>query len=321
MPLDLNSYQATAKDIWQGRHDTAEIERYFQIIDVVNVQIDPLLNHDIALIGFCSDEGVRRNMGRVGAKDGPNSLRKHLANLTLFENTYRIADVGNIICQKRDLTTTQKDFSHIISWIMAQSALPVGLGGGHEIAWAHYCGLKDKFADDLAIVNFDAHLDIRPKINNQNHSGSSFRQIAESCKEHDVNFNYYCYGLQHTANTKSLIESAQSLQTKMRFVDEIPLQSWDRGFFNTIIKNHKNIYVTFCLDVLNIAHAPGVSAPQALGLYPEQVLPALQYLAQSGKVIAFDIAELAPNLDENEKTAKLAAHLVSEFIHSYKASK
>ena len=46
------------------------------------------------------------------------------------------------------------------------------------------------------------------------------------------------------------------------------------------------------------------------------MLPALRLLAQSGKVIGFDIAEMAPCFDDDERTRKLAAILLSDFLHS-----
>jgi len=57
-----------------------------------------------------------------------------------------------------------------------------------------------------------------------------------------------------------------------------------------------------------------VSAPQVLGLTPWQIIPYLRLLAQSGKVISYDIAELSPHYDIDQRTVKLAAHLIYEII-------
>ena len=89
---------------------------------------------------------------------------------------------------------------------------------------------------------------------------------------------------------------------------------------DTFIQQHESIYLTLCLDVFASAFAPGVSAPQPLGLTPWQVLPLLKHIAQQNKVISFDIAELSPRLDHNHMTTYLATSLLSEYIHCVASS-
>ncbi|MEC7181210.1 MAG: formimidoylglutamase, partial [Bdellovibrionota bacterium] len=79
----MGSYQKTDATIWTGREDKGE--RFFNKVKVVDLLKNelPLLSKggtSFALLGFCSDEGVRRNQGRVGSKDGPLALRKALRN-------------------------------------------------------------------------------------------------------------------------------------------------------------------------------------------------------------------------------------------------
>jgi formiminoglutamase len=81
-----------------------------------------------------------------------------------------------------------------------------------------------------------------------------------------------------------------------------------------MLERHERIYLSICLDVFASAYAPGVSAPQPFGITPIQALPILRRLAESGKVIALDIVELAPNYDPSGITAKLAASLLNEWI-------
>ncbi len=89
------------------------------------------------------------------------------------------------------------------------------------------------------------------------------------------------------------------------------------NFLGPFVEKARFIYLSICLDVFAAHYAPGVSAPQVLGLLPHQVLSSLEKLAKSGKVVALDIVELAPSLDQDDRTAKLAASLLSDFLHSY----
>ena len=74
------------------------------------------------------------------------------------------------------------------------------------------------------------------------------------------------------------------------------------------------------MDVFSSSIAPGVSAPQACGLQTWHVIPLLRLIAQSGKVLSFDIAELAPPYDRDKQTASLAARLLWEYLH-YRSDK
>lgn len=91
--------------LWQGRDDGVGARRFFQAIEELDYS-KLSAEHTIALTGFCSDEGVKRNLGRPGAAIGPAALRNALANLA-FHHAMKIADLGDICCQNRDLELAQ----------------------------------------------------------------------------------------------------------------------------------------------------------------------------------------------------------------------
>jgi Arginase/agmatinase/formimionoglutamate hydrolase, arginase family len=88
-------------------------------------------------------------------------------------------------------------------------------------------------------------------------------------------------------------------------------------FIDRVIDQNEMIYMSLCLDVFSAAYAPGVSATQPLGLQPWDIIPLIRQIAASGKVVSFDIAELSPRYDVDQRTAKLAGVLIYEFIHHY----
>ena len=67
--------------------------------------------------------------------------------------------------------------------------------------------------------------------------------------------------------------------------------------------------------------APGVSAVQPLGLYPWHVIPLARQLAASGKVLSYELSELSPRYDIDQRTARLAANLIYEIIHHHSDEK
>lgn len=317
MLANILNYEPAKLALWQGRKDSLPGERFFQQVTTLDIRSQNLPKKPEAtlILGFCSDEGIRRNEGRVGAKAGPDQLRQQLAKLACHSKKQFI-DLGNILCEEEDLELAQQQFANLISHCHQLGYKTLALGGGHEIAWGHFSGLSSHYPQ-LGIINFDAHFDLRPlKAGQYATSGTPFQQIAQFCQENKRSFNYCCLGIQAVANTQSLFNRAKELEVCYLSTEQINEKSfdWQKTFIDDFILNQQAIYLSFCLDVFAESYAPGVSAPQTMGLTPWQVLPLLKYILQTGKVVSLDIAELSPPLDLDHKTARLAANLVAELF-------
>lgn len=311
---NLTNYQPAIPSLWQGRSDTAA-ERFFQKINFIHSPEELNSPPKTIFLGFASDAGVVRNLGRPGAKSGPDQIKSCLAKLPCPEDQVFI-DLGNIVCEGDSLESAQQELADLVSLCHNHGHKTILLGGGHDIAWGHYQGLAPHYSK-LGIINFDAHFDLRPWEKNQpGHSGTPFSQIAHHCAEHKLPFNYCCIGIQKSGNTPSLFARAEGLNVPYLSAAEIYEQSmaWQIAFLDDYMLNLDHIYLTLCLDVLAECYAPGVSAPQPLGLTPWQILPLLKYIIQSGKVVSFDVAELSPPLDQEQKTARLAALIIAELL-------
>lgn len=315
------------QSLWQGRKDGETIERFHQLISLKSYDAFlhdlPYFKSSVVIVGFSCDEGVKRNQGRLGAKEGPYALRQALANYPLHnDNPAHFIDVGDIVCIGQDLETAQQELGQVIAKIVEKNCLPLVLGGGHETAWGHYLGLHQKYGkENFAIVNFDAHFDMRPLLHEQGNSGTSFLQIAELRQQIGARFDYYCVGIKASSNTKSLYEMAKKWDVKYITCDAIYKAPASLShFIQTLITTHEAIYITVCLDVFASCFSPGVSAASPYGLAPWHVLEALHILAASGKTVALDIVELAPPLDKDHQSAKLGALCIAEFFYHWKPS-
>lgn len=317
-------YLPPDKSQWQGRPDTPPDACFFQIIQTLNLlenKIGNLTHPAFALIGFRCDEGVRRNFGRIGAAEGPKAIRHALAKLPIQTPGISCFDVGDIFCQDHDLESAQSALGEVVAILLESGLKPIVLGGGHETAWGHYQGIAKVYTDKhLGIINFDAHFDMRPLLpDSKGSSGTPFLQIAKAHKTAKRRFDYNCVGIQHAGNTRQLFETAKKYNTQIILADELHQGQQEKSvdFIDRIIDQNEIIYLSLCLDVFDAAVAPGVSAPQSLGLLPWAVIPLIRQLASSGKVISFDIVELSPRYDIDHRTAKLAANLLYEYIHHH----
>jgi formiminoglutamase len=82
------------------------------------------------------------------------------------------------------------------------------------------------------------------------------------------------------------------------------------------LAQHEHIYLTLDMDVINAAHAPGVSSPQPFGLDPTLFLFFVKGILATGKVRSIDIAEVSPRYDADYQTAKLAAVVLYAIINT-----
>jgi formiminoglutamase len=307
----MKNYQAPNSTLWEGRADAQADEYLFQIIQPLDLNKVENVEPGFALLGFACDEGVKRNLGRAGAKQGPYAFRQALARLPVHK-PLTLYDAGNIFCNSDDLEDAQNSLGLAVKQLLDLGLQPLVIGGGHETAWGHYQGLAETVKDKrFAIVNFDAHFDLRELINGElGSSGTPFKQIALAREKQNLDFNYFCFGIQQMANTKSLFETASQLGVTYRTAQEVNDHNQlkkHQALLNDIIQQHDAIYLTICLDAFAAHLAPGVSAPQPLGLLAEPALSLIKQLQTSGKVISSDIVELSPAHDLNNLTAKLAA--------------
>ncbi|OAT48051.1 formimidoylglutamase [Providencia heimbachae] len=298
---------------WQGRTD-GETQEHLRIHQVIN-KTSPA---QFALIGFTSDEGVRRNKGRLGAKAGPNEIRRQLAGLPLHQ-PLAIRDAGNVSCDDGNLEAAQRRLSDEIVTILEANQKPIVLGGGHEVAFASFQGLfdfveKQNTNKTIGIINFDAHFDLREA--SEATSGTPFLQSAKLCKQHQRPFNYLCLGIAEHGNTKVLFDTADKLGCQ--YIRDKALTSSQlaqaRVQIQQFIDQVDHLYVTIDLDVFSAAIAPGVSAPAPRGISTETFDELFGVIKSSGKITVFDIAECNPEFDIDNHTSKLAAYLIYQYL-------
>ncbi|MEW5249527.1 formimidoylglutamase [Microbulbifer discodermiae] len=299
--------------LWSGRTDAEDGragERWHQRITPLQLDSAP----GLAVLGFASDEGVRRNQGRIGAAKGPRILRLAMANLpATFDRP--LYDAGNVRVEQADLESAQALLGARVAELLDGGHFPLVLGGGHEIAYGSYQGIarwmrelhRDK---TLGIINFDAHLDLRIP-SPASSSGTPFYQIAEECKLAGKPFNYLCLGAADNANTDALYRRAAELGAQVIRDREITAWNLDVTLerIAAFIDAVDLVYLTVCLDVFPAAVMPAVSAPASRGVPLELFEPMLDRVLNSGKVCLADMAEFNPYFDIEDHAARTAARI------------
>ena len=311
--------QAVDRSVWQGRVDALEGElgaRWHQRIALA----DEHSRGGVALLGFACDAGVQRNHGRIGARFAPTQIRRFLANIPVPQNAVALWDAGDVRCEGDALESAQAEFSARMAALLAQGVFPIGLGGGHEIAYASFGGLAEHLsrnaerAPNIGIINLDAHFDLRR--DERASSGTPFLQIANECARRGWAFHYLCLGVSAFANTAALFERAGALGANWRLDEQMQERHLPEilAQVEAFIAPLDAIYLTIDLDVLPAAVAPGVSAPSALGVPLAVVEAVADRVCASGKLRVADLAEFNPEFDVDGHTARVVARLAARMV-------
>lgn len=283
---------------------------------------DPRLGHLIAtdpadledpkgpravLVGFPSDEGVRRNGGRPGAAEAPAEIRRRLFGLTPDPRTEggmerllrRTLDAGDVRVTG-DVEADQERLGEVVGGWLSEGAFVVVLGGGHETAFGHFLGHVEAGLEP-EILNWDAHPDVRPVGESGAHSGSPFRQAllhsSGACR------GYRVAGLLPHAVAAAHRRFLEQQGCRVRWRDETG-PSTPVELFGEL---SDPALTSFDLDAVDQAWAPGVSAPAAGGLEPGVWLAAAEAAGRAEQVRSVDVVELNPRFDPDGRTARLAA--------------
>ena len=303
----MNRYSKPKSEIWTGRKSNQGLYLHEKVAIVDIAKVSRSIEKSFTILGYCCDEGVKRNQGRPGAVNGPDAIRQQLAKMSnhLGDST-RFIDVGSVLCPDGNMEASQQLLSEQVTTLLNQNTFPIVLGGGHDLAYGHYQGIINHIPDNktLGIINFDAHYDLRSNENGNN-SGTPFYQIAKENNSKNRSFHYLCLGIRADANDTHLFRTASNFGVETIMRSDFNHEKWPaiKNRLAGFLKKVDVVYVTIDLDGFSSAYAPGVSAASPMGFDPEIVLRCLLEIINSDKLISLDLAEMNPSYDRDGQTA------------------
>ena len=290
------------KKLWNGKIDSFE-EDDLKLWQVVKDISEAQEKGGVCFVGYDTEDGILRDEGVAGASEGANAIRKGLSELPSIKNL-KIYDYGNL--EKKNLEEAQEEYSEKIADIYSKGLFPIGLGGGHDIVYGAYKGIRKAFPDKkIGIISFDAHLDIK-SYDERMTSETSFKKILDE----DENVEYAITGFQRLENSRSLIRNADEkgvLVLEEEYPEEFTISS-----LKSFVKKMDIVYVTMCMDVFDGSAAPGVSFPTVLGMDAKKGRRILRAIMETKKVVCIDFAEINPRYDIASRTSRLAGYMIYE---------
>jgi formiminoglutamase len=269
-----------------------------------------------ALIGLSGDEGVNIVGGRTGASVGPAAFMQSFNKLSGKDKVHETcAENIQFNAEPGELEKTLSAAAEIISKAQEKSDLTVVIGGGHEFSYSHLFSIQKSFpGKTIGCINIDPHLDLRTTSEGIS-SGSGFRFAIDQ----DVIQPQYLieFGTQPFCNSIDLWDYAREKKVKVFPFSEMRFGRSSQYFQETIsflAENCDVIAISLDMDAIDSAFAPGVSAPAAEGFTPFDIMEMLSIAAKEPKVLSLGLFEMNPQYDIDNRTARIAAAAVYNFV-------
>ena len=266
---------------------------------------------EIAIVGCPQDEGVRRNGGRPGAAQGPTEIRRALYRMTTHGlDTLGVCDAGDVP-PGETLEQTHAALEAVVGELLEAGKRVIVLGGGNDISYPDCKALVQQRRDVLAF-NVDAHLDVRP--DEPRNSGTPYRQLLEEGLLQGRRFVEL--GSQPFCTPAAHVEYLHVKRAQVVPLAALRAKGPARVVRRALRENDKAVAVFwgFDLDVVNATEAPGVSAPNPLGLTGAELCELAALAGAEPRTRVVEFTEVNPAFDVDGRTARLAAAAIWHYL-------
>ena len=248
-----------------------------------------------------------------GTKNGPKEIIKASHQVELFDeelNKEPYKEIGIKTLKpfliKNKIEKALDQLSKINEKIISHNKFPMVFGGEHSITPGAIKPLVKKY-DEIVLLHFDAHADLRESYNGEKFSHAS---AIKRCLDFD-NVKVVSFGIRNLSQSE--MNYYENNRSRVEIFWSMNKKNWDLSKLMRLFKG-KDVYITFDVDGFDASIMPATGTPEPGGLLWEDVLPIIKKVCQISNVVGADINELAPikNFDSyNFLVAKLAYKILS----------
>ncbi len=272
---------------------------------------------DVAILGVPMDIGTS---WRSGTRFGPKQIRSESAMIRPYNMSngaapfdhLQIADIGDLAINTFSLADSLKIIKESYDGILAQGVVPVAMGGDHSITLPILRAMAAKHGP-VALVHVDAHADVNDEMFGEKEThGTVFRRAyEEGLIVPDKTFQI---GIRGSGYAASDFTEAQGWGFRQYPAWELWQQNLTEigSLIRKTVDDHP-VYITYDIDSLDPAYAPGTGTPEIAGLTTPQALQLVHALAGMN-VVGCDLVEVSPPYDPSGNTALTAANLLFEML-------
>ncbi len=296
---------------------TREVPRFAGVSTFLRLPMhDDPADLDVMICGAPFDGGTTY---RPGARFGPRGVRAASAltrgfhtghDLDVFEHL-RCADGGDIRCVPMDLPGSMDAIQERVSRIVSAEAIPALVGGDHSVSLGALRAVAEVHGP-IGLVHFDAHSDtFGPAWGVDLHHGTVFRHAADEglLRKGDVTQ----LGIRGPFTAADDLDAALSAGFEIVTIHEIKRDLAGVEARLKALAGRGKFYVSFDMDALDPAYAPGTGTPVPGGMTSYEALSLVRALSGL-ELVGCDVVEISPDHDPTGQTCQLAATVLVELL-------
>jgi agmatinase len=272
---------------------------------------------DVMVLGIPFDTGVTF---RAGARFGPAAIRDASSLLRPYNpavdvdvfGTLSVTDAGDIPVVPGYIEDSYERIEAGLKPIVEAGVIPICLGGDHSITLAELRAVASRYGP-VGMAHFDAHSDTWDEYFGRKYNhGTTFKRAAE---EGILDLSRCIQvGMRGPVYDAGDYEVARNLG--FAFMPNTEMRSYSMPDVAKIVRERVGrgpSFLTFDVDFIDPAYAPGTGTPEVGGVTSWEALQLLRGL-QGANFVAFDIVEMLPAYDPAQITALLAANVAYEMM-------
>lgn len=272
---------------------------------------------DVAFLGVPMDIGTS---WRSGTRFGPKQIRSESAMLRPYNmatgaapfDSLNAGDIGDLAINTFSLKESLRIIEDSYHAILSGGVIPMAMGGDHSITLPILRAIAAKYGP-VALVHVDAHADVNDDMFGEREThGTVFRRAYEEGLI--VADKTYQIGIRGTGYGADDFTEAQGWGFQHFPAQEL----WGRQLHNMGAEIRRDIgnrpvYISYDIDSLDPAYAPGTGTPEIGGLTTAQALELIRSL-KGLNIVGCDLVEVSPPYDTSGNTALTAANLLYEMM-------
>ena len=245
---------------------------------------------------------------RPGTRFAPSAIRNESFGIETYSPyqdkdmaDYKFFDSGDLELPFGSVSRTLADISVRTSAILSDGKIPFMIGGEHLVTFGSVMAVKDEY-EDLYIIHFDAHADLRDDYLGQKLSHAC---VLRRCHELVGDGHIFQFGIRSGDREEFVFAKDHTCMNKFNF----------NNLENIVEKlKGKKVYFTLDLDVLDPSVFPGTGTPEAGGVSFEELRKAVTLVCSELDIVGCDVNELSPVYDQSGVSTAVACKLIREML-------
>ena len=245
---------------------------------------------------------------RPGTRFAPSAIRNESFGIETYSpyqdkdmTDYKFFDSGDLELPFGSVSRTLADISVRTSAILSDGKIPFMIGGEHLVTFGSVMAVKDEY-EDLYIIHFDAHADLRDDYLGQKLSHAC---VLRRCHELVGDGHIFQFGIRSGDREEFVFAKEHTYMNKFNF------DSLERTVQEL---KGKNVYFTLDLDVLDPSVFPGTGTPEAGGVSFEELRKAVTLVCSELNIVGCDVNELSPVYDQTGVSTAVACKIIREML-------